>query len=169
MHMLPQEQPLELLDIYDVYYEPWWLNQWLWYGIYAAVGALLCVGVYLLIRRLLPKKNIPYWQRSLNKIEALHKEFDDPKLFYAHLTDIVKRYLDERYALPLVGKTDTELLQVLEHDNAVPASVYEGLKSILDGVVYIKFAHSSAALEQMKKAQRTALTLIQETHKVTQK
>lgn len=169
MSMPQQEQPLELLDIYDVYYEPWWLNVWLWYGMYVAGAVLVCVGVYLLIRRLIPKKQIPYWQKSINAITALRTDFDDPKVFYVHLTDIIKRYLDERYALPLVGKTDTELLQSLEHDNAVPKAVYQGLKEILEGVVYIKFAHSSAALEQMKKAQRTALIIIQETHHLEKK
>lgn len=163
---MPQQQPLELLDIYDVSYDPWWLNEWLWYCIYVALGTALCVGIYLVVRKYIPSKKVPYWQKSMNQIHALNKKFDDPKQFYLALTDILKHYLQERYTLPLVGKTDIELLQALEHDNAVAKSVYHDLHIILEGIVTIKFAHGSAALEQMQKAQKTALKIVQETRVV---
>jgi hypothetical protein len=163
------QQTLELLDIYDVYYEPWWLNERLWYGIYAIVGIAVCVFVYLLIRKLMPQKKLSYWEQALIQIERLGNDLDNPKLFYGQLTDILKRYLQERYALPLVGKTDTELLAVLEHDNAVPQILYQDIKTIFDGVVYVKFAHHSVAVEQMRYAQRTAAKIIKETHVVHKK
>ncbi len=163
------QQTLELLDIYDVYYEPWWLNEWLWYGIYATVGIVVCVLVYFLIRKLMPQKKLSYWEQALIQIERLGNDLDNPKLFYGQLTDILKRYLQERYTLPLVGKTDTELLAVLEHDNAVPHMLFQDIKTIFDGVVYVKFAHHSAAVEQMRHAQRTAAKIIKETHAVHKK
>lgn len=165
MHMpTSQQQPLELLDIYDVSYNPWWLNKWLWYTSYGLLAMLVLVGVYFLVRSYMPKKRVPYWQQATHAIGQLSYSFDDPKLFYVQLTDILKRCLQERYALPLVGKTDTELLAALEHDNVVSVHVYEQLQEILHGVVYIKFAHHDAALEQMKQAQKTALAIIYETH-----
>lgn len=168
MHMPVQEQPLELLDIYDVYYEPWWLNEWLWYGIYAVIGMLTCVALYKIIRLVMPKKQLTYWQQALAHIERLGNDLDNPKLFYGQLTDILKRYLQERYALPLVGKTDTELLAALEQDNAVPQSLYNDIKQIFDGVVYVKFAHHTAAVEHMRNTQHIAAKIIKETHKQKQ-
>lgn len=169
MHIPVREQATELYDIYDVYYEPWWLNEWLWYATYATVGIAACVGIYVLIGKFRSQKKLPYWQKALLQIERLGNDLDNPKLFYGQLTDILKQYLQERYALPLVGKTDTELLAALEHDNAVPSTLYQDIKQIFDGVVYVKFAHHLVAVEQMRHAQRTAVKIVKETHVVPKK
>ena len=156
----------QLFDIYDVQYDPWWLNTWVWY-IFLLVGTVTVVSLFLLAwKKWGPQKRVAYWQQALLSIERLGNEFDNPREFYGQLTGIIKRYLEERYALPLVGKTDTELIEDLKHDSSISVQLYEDVKQIFDGVTYIKFAHQTAAVEHMKHAQRIAMNIIKTTHVV---
>ena len=148
-----EQQKLELIDIYDIVYEPWWLS------VTAKITAcivvfILCVAVcYFIYRKTRKPLVLLYWQKALRDIGVLEKaDFSDGQLFYLRLTEIMKQYLQERYAIHLVDKTDTELLELLKTTEFIPSHVYETMKDLFEGVVFIKFAHQHAVQERMEDA-----------------
>lgn len=157
-----EQQKLELIDIYDIVYEPWWLSTVAKIG-FCIVGIVACIGIgYLIYRKTKKPPVIFYWQKALGDIGKLEKtDFSDGQAFYLRLTEIMKEYLQQHYAVHLVDKTDTELLEVLKTTSVIPSHVYETMKELLEGVVFIKFAHQHAAQERMEDALKKVRTLIQ--------
>ena len=120
-----EQQKLELIDIYDIVYEPWWLS------VTAKITAcivvfILCVAVcYFIYRKTRKPLVLLYWQKTLCDIGVLEKaDFADGQAFYMRLTEIMKQYLQKKYDLQLVDKTDTELLEFLKTTQLIPFHVY---------------------------------------------
>jgi len=156
------QQQLQLIDIYDIVYQPWWLSSTAKIG-YTIFIFLLGVGVgYLIYKKTRKPLIIPYWQQALYAIAALEKEgYANGQQFYLRLTEIMKCYLQEKYGVALLDKTDTELLEILKATPAVPAHVFDTIKELFDGVIFIKFAHQEAAQERMESAVKKSRELIQ--------
>jgi hypothetical protein len=156
-----EQQKLELIDIYDIVYEPWWLS--------TTAKTLFCVGVvmtvvgigYFVYRKTRKPPVFLYWQKALADIESLEKSgFSDGQAFYLRLTEILKEYLQKQYAVQVVDKTDTELLEFLKITSFIPSHVYETMKDLFEGVIFIKFAHQHAAQERMEDALKKVRALI---------
>jgi hypothetical protein len=112
-----QEQSLELIDIYDITYNPWWLSNWFLGSliVVAAVGFL--VVTFFLYSRYRKKKMVPYWQKTISDVQKLDSYmYDDGQLFYLRLTELIKIYLQKRYAVHVVDKTDSELLHIIKEN-----------------------------------------------------
>lgn len=156
-----EQQKLELIDIYDIVYEPWWLSPTAKLAACVAIF-MLCVGaVYLIYKKTRRPLVLSYSQKALRDIETLEKtEYSDGQVFYMRLTEIMKRYLQERYMMHLVDKTDTELLELLKTTNLIPSHVYETMKDLFEGVIFIKFAHQHAVQERMENAIKKTKALI---------
>ncbi len=156
-----EQQKLELIDIYDIVYEPWWLSTTTKVAVCVLVF-MLCVFIgYVMYRKTRKPVVLLYWQKALHDIGVLEKtDFSDGQLFYLRLTEIMKQYLQERYALHLVDKTDTELLELLNTTELIPSHVYETMKDLFEGVVFIKFAHQNAVQERMEDAIKKTKALV---------
>ena len=156
-----EQQKLELIDIYDIVYEPWWLSVAARVTM-CVVIFMLCVAIcYLIYRKTRKPVVLLYWQKALRDIGVLEKaDFSDGQLFYLRLTEIMKRYLQERYAMHLVDKTDTELLEFLKTTQLISSHVYGTMKDLFEGVVFIKFAHHQAVQERMEDAIKRTKALI---------
>ena len=156
-----EQQKLELIDIYDIVYEPWWLSTTTKIAAFAAVMLLCIVLGYLVYKKTRKPVVILYWQKSLRDIGVLEKaDFSDGQVFYTRLTEIMKQYLQKQYGIHLVDKTDTELLELLKTTKLIPTHVYETMKDLFDGVIFIKFAHQHAAQERMEDAIKKTKALI---------
>lgn len=161
-----QEQPkVELIDIYDITYNPWWLSSWFKLCASGLFGVLIIALSYVLYKKYKKKISLPYWQQTLRSIELLKKQgFEDGQLFYVRLTQVVKQYLHERYKIALADKTDSEMLETLKHTPDIPPLVYKEVKEIFDGVMFIKFANQHAAKERMEQALIKSQELVSLTH-----
>ncbi len=156
-----EQQKLELIDIYDIVYEPWWLSTAA--KIVACVVVfMLCVALcYFIYQKTRKPVVLLYWQKALHDITVLEKtDYSEGQAFYIRLTEIMKQYLQAHYAIHLVDKTDTELLEVLNTTQFIPRHVYETMKDLFEGVMFIKFAHQQAAQERIEEALKKAKALI---------
>lgn len=155
------QQKLELIDIYDISYAPWWLSPAVKYGFVVFIflcGVLLGYFIYKKTRKPVV---ILYWQEALNALDLLEKKgFGNGQEFYLRLTEIMKIYLQQQYGIFCVDKTDGELLALLEVTPSVKVSVLETIKELFDGVIFIKFAHQQAAQERMEHALKKSRELI---------
>lgn len=165
-----EQQTIELIDIYDITYNPWWLSFWFKMTLVCVAASIAMFLSYYFYKKYRKKPIVPYWQHALDKINALRKgDFQDGQFFYVQLTDVLKQYLQERYQIHLVDKTDIEFLKTIEQEQAIPPVVYETLKDLLDGVMVIKFAHGKAVQERMNDALEQSIKLIENTKSEQQK
>jgi len=132
-----------LFDIYDFYEAPWWQNPWL---LAAVALSLLLIGVavWYFLRKKRPKTS---WERALEAVNNLQPESfkhqHDFKQFYFTLSQITKRYLDERYNWKTCPQTDEELLYWLEQTHSAhPCTAI--MKTMVERMQQIKFANVEA-------------------------
>lgn len=168
---VPENAQLELLDIYDVWYNPWW--QQVWFKALCAVTVILFLVAtfYYVYKRFFVKPVIQHaWQKALEEIEKLSQsDFDDQNKFYSRLTSILKRFMQEEYQVSFVDKTDTEFIDALEHSPSVPVSITQKCKLIFDGVTLIKFAHQKTVHEHMLSSIKLAQDLVKEASELNRK
>lgn len=159
-----QQQPLELIDIYGVWYHPWWQQAWFVYPSILACVAVIVFLCYWIYKRFfyVEKVQLPY-EKALEALQSLRGDDLSPKLFYIRLTEILKEYLQELYHEQFVGTTDTEMIRLLERTSSASPKIMTQVEEILDGVTLIKFANHKAAQEQMSKALTSALQIVEET------
>ena len=166
-----QEQPkVSLIDIYEITYEPWWLSTWFKLSLIIAGLVILSAATFFLYRKYRKKVKIPYWQKTLLSISCLEKErMSDGEIVYVKLTYLLKDYFQHAYGIPLVDKTDTEMLEILNNNHIISANVYQEVKAIFDGVMFIKFAHQKAAIERIESDIKKSKDLIQITQQQLKK
>lgn len=140
---VPESNQLELLDIYDVWYNPWWQQVWFKVICCMSIFAILAVFSYFIYRKFFIKPVIKHaWQKALEEIEKLSQsDFDDQNKFYSTLTSILKQFMQAEYQVSFVDKTDTEFIESLEKSSLIPSTITQKCKLIFDGVTLIKFAH----------------------------
>jgi|UniRef100_A0A7V3VTP0 hypothetical protein len=94
-------------------------------------------------KRFIEEKKIPCWDRAINAIEALLKEDylskGLVKKFYYTLTEILKRYLEERFQFPAVEQTTTEIFHSMKSLKIPLREDFQHIFSYADMVKYAKF------------------------------
>lgn len=155
----------QLYDIYDMVHVPWWQTRAA-YGVAGAFALIVCGALlWIIIKKIRSRtKRLTVWEIALLDAQVL-KQFgtvhpDD--LYYLKLTEILKRYLSNRYALDLYGKTDEEMIQLLE-TASVPASLIEKTRVLLQESVMIKFAQLPAVSAQKENSVALLVLIIKST------
>ena len=131
---------------------------------------LLLIPLWFLLRR---KKEavvkVSLRKRTLGALESLRSEVVSRSLTaeqgIAKLSDVIRSYLEQRYKLPVSGKTTPEFLEEMEICSPLPDSDKPFLQNFLNSADMIKFAKApcdapavSAAIDSAEKLVRnTAL------------
>lgn len=159
----------ELHDIYETWHVPFWQTT-LFYTIMGVVATfMILVLIILLVRwyKRRTRKPLTPWQHALMAFKQLHPEAisskQDAKKFYGELTQILKKYIQERYEVPATSKTDTEFIAHVERASLVPFDLIDGLKELIHGALHVKFADMSAVQEQMKTHVRLCIASVEKT------
>jgi high-affinity Fe2+/Pb2+ permease len=143
----PQNQ---LLELYGVWYKPWWHSAWL-YGCLASLVVL--VISYYLILFLKRKKKLSPSQEALQQLYRLTlvNYTTDRSLHEAYfaLTMIMKKYLIATYAIPLQDKADIEI--VAELHGIIPENMIYLLEEFFNRSFHIKFAYDVASVTMLKQ------------------
>ena len=139
-----------LVDVYGVWYNPWWHSTYF----YFFIGIVSFLLLYKLVRFF---KNYFYGARKMTidqvalqdlyrlesqtyvSDEAIHEA-------YFKVTMILKVYLSKRYSISLLDKTDKEIADQLS--GVVSQRLEATLKEFFDRSFQIKFAYDSV-FEQM--------------------
>ncbi len=156
------ETNLELLDIYDVWYKPWWHETWFIAGM--TLCFILIVGIvsYVFYKKYdTSPLSITVLDRiacDLKKLKNL--DVNQQTYFYSQLTMLLKEALQEIYGVSVVHKTDNEFVEFLEQLPALAPEVAVSLKDIFDGVVLIKFAHQKTVKEHMMRSLEKAQEVV---------
>lgn len=144
---------LQLNDIKTVRKAPWVWTDYLWVLwivlIIMLILALIGVVIYLVLKK---KKNgyffkppviLPAHVRAVRELDKLKEERiwlqGREKEFYSKLTDILRRYIQEREGINAMEMTSGEILNEIRKVSEVD-SVYDNLKQILSTSDLVKFA-----------------------------
>jgi len=157
-------QQLQMYDIYDVWYQPFWQQTWfLVTGIVVVLVLMSAIGYWLYNKQ---KAEIVLTADEQALVRLYHLQSsttDSQKQFYSRLTSTLKQYLQERYQLLLSGTTDDEMLTLLKKNKDIPQEVETKIDAILQDVVLIKFADQKTVRGQMDKALKESIALVKET------
>ena len=164
----PQDQ---IYDIYDFWFEPFWQTRWFKITMLLLAILIFVVLAYFLWRKFFGPKKIESWEKALKELKVLKKDFlvgdaesfgrKKNKQFYFELISCLKNYLNLRYNIKDFGKTDAEMVVIL-NELHVPAYVSENVELIFVGAMTIKFANQQVAKKQMEDDWARAVRLIQD-------
>lgn len=147
----------KLHDIYDVWHTPFWQRPWFYWSMYVLMGMVfvIIVGIAIKIYRV-RKKNVSIapWDAALQALALLQQKkittIEQGSDLYAKLTQILKKYLHQRYGFDIASKTDDEVIVYLEQNSFDPLLLCD-IREIFEGSVYIKFAHEQVMQERIEK------------------
>lgn len=148
------QNQLELIDIYDVWYQPLYNQSWFMMTLYS-VGLLLVIGLlYIVYKKYIQKKVVLDCAVIANKqIQLLEKSVithkRDSKDCYFSLSLIIKQYLACRYHTVFMQLTDKEIVRRAEQ--YMTDENVNMLKTLLKSMVFVKFEHEIAAAEKLEK------------------
>ena len=161
------EQKLQFVDIYSVWYQPWWQSK-AWYA-FCGLTACFLIGFVLFYgyRRGLFSKKLSYDQQALKNLhDLLTTSYDRPDAIYAayfQLTMILKKYFAIRYNLNLVDKTDFEIVPLLQGN--ISLSLQAELDEFLHRAFVIKFAHEQISESMLHDDIKLLQKIIEQTCK----
>ena len=147
---------------------------WLWVSLLVILVVTLVVGlVFWLLRRPQRKKDIEEvrvtpGERAYARLENLRfknlVERSYLKPFYTELSDIIRRYLEERFLIKAPEMTTEEFLDSLKNSPVLDNAQQQTLKDFLFTCDMVKFAkHESSAFEAQKSFDLVK-QLIDQTH-----
>ena len=106
-------------------------------------------------------------RRTLNALDSLRTEVHARRMSakegIAGVSDLLRLYLEERYALPASGKTTPEFLSEMEFTAAIPGQAGSFLKNFLNAADMIKFAQAPCDAPAVTTAINSAVELVENT------
>jgi hypothetical protein len=139
----------------------WWENPWVW----VAAGIVVVAAIVVLRRWMksrLPPLKLPNLAptgppahlealRRLEELRAKHAKVD-AYVVATECADILRRYIEARYSLPIRYQTTREFLGVAVADAGLAPEARKELGEFLEFFDGIKFAQASAAPERTAAA-----------------
>ena len=136
---------------------------WLWVGgVSAGLAALAAVGLVIARRRSGTATARQHALAALRDLE-LSGLLDDGQTdaYYTQLTSIVRRYIEDTFALRAVRQTTPEFLEQAKRDPALTDTDRRLLRECLTAADMVKFARFQPSLAAGDQAIATARTFIQ--------
>ncbi len=145
---------------------PWW-----WWAVAALVAAALAAaGAYWRKRRkaaLSASRVVPPHEAALAALDALLGRGlpgpDEVKRFYMRLSDIVRRYVEERFGLRAPEQTTEEFLAAMAASPAVGREHQRLLRSFLEQADMVKFAKFTPGRDEAEDAVDAARRFVRQT------
>jgi hypothetical protein len=160
----------DLRDITGIEKLPPAPSLWDWAGWVLGVlafTALLVIGIrrFRQRHRSVPALSPAQWaRRELNRIQALDLpaagEFER---FHTLLSNVIRRYLENRFELPARRQTTPEFLQAIEKSSLLPSEQQSVLRGFLERCDLAKFARARPAAEECLVTLEMARQFVEQT------
>lgn len=134
----------------------------------AIVGTI----IYLIIRKnkkgyfFTPPPVLPAHVRAMKSLDKIKTEKlwqqERHKEFYTQLTDVLRRYIHERYGVNSLEMTSGEILNIIR-TKAEEDSVYENLKQVLTVADLVKFAKHKPFIDEHDLSMMNAYFFVNQT------
>lgn len=145
--MNPLEQ--QLIDIYGLDHIPWWQTQWFLYTSLACASIIMLMSIVLfLYRRKVVKEQPVDLLTELNQC-IYFIENGQGKVFYDHLTYLIKKAIEKGHEVSVDDKTEMQLVAYVEK-NQLNIENKEQLYELCVHAQMMRFANIEIELEKMK-------------------
>ena len=146
MPQLQQDQAMKMYDIYGVVPTRGSVPI-----LYIILGALVVFALAALVywlykrgRRVVAAPEIPPWERALAELEVAktYQNISQGRLYMDRASQILRDYIEQRFAIKTTRKTTREFLQSLRKNSSLELNNYRAeLQSCLEQADMAKFAH----------------------------
>jgi len=164
-------------DIYDAPSRP--INWLLYGGILVAV--LMIAGIVYFVVRQVQKRNkkekviqkptIPAHiiaSNSLKQLEAKQLwQAGKEKEYHSELTEIIRVYLEQRFAIYALEKTSDEVLYLVQNSYLLQPKEFESLRAIFKLSDMVKFAKKKCLPDENTRSMDMAKTIVENTKEVS--
>jgi len=133
------------------------------------VAALLVIGIrWRQRRRSGPLLSPAQWaQRELDRLAALNlPAAGEVERFHTLLSNVIRRYLENRFELPARRQTTPEFLQAMEKSALLPAEQQGVLRAFLERCDLAKFARAMPSAEECLATLELARRFVEQTSAV---
>lgn len=135
---------------------------WLWPIISASI--LLIIALIILSTQKGKTRVISPWEMARNSLAELKKELTlNDETFFVRLSDILRQYIERRFALPATEKTSEEFIQQLRSDSVLSEKQRIALERFLGTADMVKFAKMNADEKQRNECLNMADNFVSET------
>lgn len=169
--VLPAGQPVtELRPLRGALSElqgPWLQRNWPWLALGLVVLAGVAGGVVAWLRRAEERARLTAFDRAMARLDRLERRglpsAASADAWYVELSDIVRRYIEERFALRAPELTTEEFLAEAGRSAELSASHRELLSAFLATCDRVKFARYSPGEDESQGALEVAKRFLNET------
>jgi len=137
-------------------------STWIW----VAVGAILTalVGLILFFNKKGTSRILSPWEIARISLAELKKELSlNDEAFFVRLSDILRQYIERRFALPATEKTSEEFIQQLRTDSILSEKQRIALERFLGTADLVKFARMNSDEKQKSDCLNMADSFVNET------
>jgi len=132
-----------------------------------ALAVLLAAAWYLSRRRPGPTKPLPPDRWALQELARIEQKLAPPagpaEAYHTLLSNVVRRYIAERFGLPAPRQTTAEFLETVRTSGRVSAEQQTMLRDFLERCDLAKFANAPASPEECRQAAALARDFVQQT------
>jgi hypothetical protein len=148
-------------------------GEWLW--LWITLGMILLAAlIFLLVRSLQRKKQAPAeppkrpaWEIALEAIvkieQAGYVQKGQIKEYYSELSDVVRRYIEERLDVHAPEMTTEEFIHAVRYSDRLTHAQQGFLRDFLNASDMVKFAKFVPTAEEMFRALKLARVFVEET------
>ena len=169
-----------IYDIKEPIKEPWTFKEFLQkYYLFIIIIILSILLLFFLIkyfRRKKPKEEkaiyIPKEEAHIIALRELNQlkeeklwQNDRVKLYYIKLTDILRKYIENRYKISALEQTSYEIIDSLKSETAIEETNIAKLKTILSLADMVKFAKAKPLPNENDKCLKDTFAFVEETKK----
>lgn len=163
-------------DIVMPYAAPWTFAEILPYLLWTLLAvAIILLGWWLWQRHkknkplFAPKKEeIPPYVKAIRSLDEIKGnklwQAGNEKEYYTRLTDTVRQYLDDQFAIPAMEQTTGETMRSLEGCREVEAKEREKVADMLTTADYVKFAKFTPLQDENARYLDSAYDFVNQTH-----
>jgi hypothetical protein len=133
--------------------EPFSMMEIIEYLIYGLIGLLVIIAGYYIYNKIkrkeplikLPQKPIdPPHIIALRELDTLKEkklwQNNHIKRYHSELTEIIRKYIENRYGIPALEMTSYEILDAVSHEKYIPENLHANLHQMLTLADFVKFA-----------------------------
>ena len=134
----------------------WWTRWWLWLTLVAVAAFVAAWLAWGWRQRAVERARATAFERALRRLRALEGRglpaAETVDSWYVELSDIVRRYIEDRHAVRAPELTTEEFLLEARRSVAFSAAHRNLLSAFLDGCDRVKFARYSPAEDESRNA-----------------
>ena len=135
---------------------------WLWPALVAFILAV-AAGIIMTLKKNNVKVLSP-WEKARISLAELKKELTiNDEAFFVRLSDILRQYIERRFALPATEKTSEEFIQQLRTDSILSEKQRIALERFLGTADLVKFAKMNSDEKQKNDCLNMADNFVDET------